>query len=76
MEDGGQAFPGVEHRATRDGDHVEHWAESWSGMSLRDYFAAAALQGMLANPNIKSTVEFAPMAWKLADNMLKRRGDK
>ena len=43
------------------------------GMSLRDYFAAKALQGLLA-----STVEggyevFAEAAYKVADAMIKER---
>jgi len=38
MKDGGPAFPT---------DHVKHYP-SHSGMSLRDYFAAKALQGIVA----------------------------
>lgn len=50
-----------------------------SGMTLRDYFAAKAMQGMLANPKLekqillvgKSWIEES--AWKVADAMLKAR---
>ena len=49
------------------------------GITLRDYFAAKAMQGMLANPKLekqillvgKSWIEES--AWKVADAMLKAR---
>ena len=52
-----------------------------SGMTLRDYFAAKAMQGMLANPKLekqillvgKSWIEES--AWKVADAMLKTRSE-
>ena len=51
------------------------------GMTLRDYFAAKAMQGMLANPKLekqillvgKSWIEES--AWKVADAMLKTRSE-
>lgn len=46
-------------------------------LTLRDYFAAAALQGMLADSKLKaeySESEFALRAYRLADAMLKERG--
>jgi len=51
------------------------------GMTLRDYFAALAMQGMLANPKLekqillvgKSWIEKS--AWKVADAMLKTRSE-
>ena len=44
------------------------------GMSLRDYFAAKALQGMLAEPSLKATPEeFAQRAYMVADAMMKAR---
>jgi hypothetical protein len=69
-EDGGPAFPAV---------------GGWGGMNLRDYFAAAALQGQLANSNamqnlIKETgggdaftTKLSTACYKLADAMLKAR---
>ena len=49
------------------------------GITLRDYFAAKAMQGMLANPKLekqillvgKSWIEES--AWKVADAMMKAR---
>ena len=45
------------------------------GMSLRDYFAAAALQGLLARAASTYANEgsFADVAFKMADAMLKAR---
>lgn len=46
------------------------------GMTLRDYFAAKALQGMLAEISLKATPkEFADQAYKISDAMLKARAE-
>jgi len=50
-----------------------------SGMTLRDYFAAKAMQGMLANPKLEKQILLAgkswieESAWAVADAMLKTR---
>lgn len=53
-----------------------------NGMTLRDYFAAAALTGLIANSysdgvqkplSHATNVEMADMAYGAADEMLKRR---
>jgi hypothetical protein len=45
------------------------------GMKMRDYFAAKALQAMIAEPSLKATPdEFAQKAYQIADAMLKARG--
>jgi hypothetical protein len=47
------------------------------GMSLRDYFAAAALQGLLASPRRTGRAdEYARDAWDQADAMLDARERK
>lgn len=44
------------------------------GMTLRDYFAAKALQGLLACPEVRGKVwEFVDLAYEYADAMLKAR---
>lgn len=68
--DGGSAFPGP----FIDGGYD-------CGMSLRDYFASAALQGIEAsqgnNGHFISTVEkVAARAYELADAMLAARNKK
>jgi hypothetical protein len=45
-----------------------------TGMSLRDYFAAKAMQGMLSCDKSKGMFEdFAQSAYKMADAMLEAR---
>ena len=46
------------------------------GMTLRDYFAAAALQGILADGGGASWDDDAKNAFKAADAMLKAREGK
>lgn len=77
---GGQAFP----RQKRDYDgqnNVLQYQEE--GMTLRDYFAAKAMQGWLASygesdrhPALNDYEhQVASMSYKMADAMLKVRGD-
>jgi hypothetical protein len=62
IDDGGPAFP---HDS--QGFH-------YLGMTLRDYFAAAVLQGMLSDNRCNDTAEnFSDIAYKFADVMLERR---
>ena len=73
--DGGPAFA-YEHKEW-DADDRE-WRTHFihPGMSLRDYFAAAALQGMLAAVEDKSDMDptyVATAAYVWADKMLKAR---
>ena len=76
---GGPAFPFV-HEIESD-RHGMRAVYVEAGMTLRDYFAAKALQGLLANPN----QDYAPMAqsaldsvvhdaYRVADVMLQVRG--
>ena len=68
--DGGDAFP----NAGFDTDSA-FWSPS-TGMSLRDYFAAAALTGMAASfRSVDATAaDIAFDAYVLADAMLRKRG--
>jgi hypothetical protein len=47
-----------------------------TGMELRDYFAAKAMQGLLANPELGGCdpFEIADMAYEQAHVMLQARG--
>jgi len=66
ITDGGNAFA----YARSDTD------TSFPGMSLRDYFAAAAINGMLSALNPAATVSFkslAMQAYAIADAMLEQR---
>ncbi len=61
-KDGRPAFPVLE------GD------TQWLGMSLRDYFAAKAMQGMLSDSKLQGKMEeFAARSYAMADAMIKAR---
>ena len=67
--DGGPAFPISKDTVAPNGH---------SGMSLRDYFAAAALPECLAywrrlTPNAQDKITYTQMAYDAADAMLKER---
>lgn len=69
INDGGQAFP----RAVQFDDAFING----HGMTLRDYFAAAALQGCLASFELTGTLDaVASKAYAYADAMLKARESK
>lgn len=75
-KDGGPAFPNYEELSRFDeekGRYVDYYLPT-GGMSLRDYFAAAALQGSLANPQGYSyPSEAVRFAYEVADAMLAAR---
>ncbi len=60
---GGQAFP---------------FGTEFSGMTLRDYFAAKAMQGIISNPDDDwgDVKEVCELAYGYADAMLKARKQK
>ncbi len=68
-KDGGPAFP---HADLDDLDHIRGMK---SGMSLRDYFAAHAMQGLCAaDPDLALPADkIADLAYEQADAMLKVR---
>lgn len=86
ISDGGNAFPALEKFEQFDderGRYVEHYAPH-GGMKLRDYFAAQALIGVLANlsemdPNVRSgphsCERFARDCYRMADAMIAARGE-
>jgi len=68
MKDSGPAFPIFSDSAPHGGNAV------WGGMSLRDYFAAKAMQGMLAAyPHEQNPRDVSCDAYRHADAMLKAR---
>ena len=64
INDGGSAFPMGYHPEGGNNDHF--------GMTVRDVFAAAALQGNLIEPTA-SNDDVAKWAYSLADAMIKAR---
>lgn len=74
ISNGGTAFPTVNY--TRPGGVGMSIMTVEGGMSLRDYFAAKAMQGEMANPEAKFNAEQrANWAYEVADAMLKARGE-
>lgn len=68
-DNGGPAFP-------IPGAHMPNGEWMWgdNGMTLRDYFAGKALEGMLADSEVRGTPkEFAERSYALADAMLEAR---
>lgn len=74
---GGPAFPSLNPTMTGiDSDGTERWeTEPCGGLTMRDYFAAKAMQGMLANSRTEGTMaaDVIDAAWAVADAMLEAR---
>ncbi|HGM7154210.1 TPA: hypothetical protein ACKQE6_002757 [Serratia marcescens] len=74
-ETGGQAFPMLGNVGYNSDWQVEY------GMTLRDYFAAKAMQGILSNPSMIDSFDKSSFDWvaeranQLADAMLKARNN-
>ena len=70
---GGPAFPVHPDMAAQLGCVP---SSSDAGMSLRDYFAAKAMQALITAPNVRPMIEDGEVsgwAYKMADAMLKAR---
>jgi hypothetical protein len=78
-DNGGNVFPVITDIVTFTSDSPGYDIKSSNGMSLRDYFAAQAIQGILSN----STVSAQPLGWErmamcetayqIADEMLEAK---
>lgn len=80
LKDGGQAFPLPVAISPMGDEHI-----AYGGMTLRDYFAAKAMQGGLAGSHTWRDVDYIPKdgytimenaamcAYQMADAMLKAR---
>jgi hypothetical protein len=68
IKNGGLAFTfAYEDELTR---HVSH------GMTLRDYFAAKAMQGLITDEYwARTSLETAKKAYRFADAMIEERGE-
>lgn len=75
IDDGGAAFPIDSYMLNPNATEKE--IKEAQGMTLRDYFAAAALQGFLANSSNEFVmlrhVNLASEAYMVADAMLAKR---
>jgi hypothetical protein len=75
INDGGPAFP-CEEQIRCNGEVCD--IRKFTGMTLRDYFAAAALQGLMAEYDPENQLEhhIAKWSYEAADAMLKAREAK
>ncbi len=77
FDDGGSAFPN---------EGFNGWGQPETGMTLRDYFAAKAMQGFCANPSVFApngrngwtlvnctVVQLSEVCYGMADGLLKAR---
>ncbi|EPC6088462.1 hypothetical protein [Citrobacter freundii] len=75
---GGLAFPVPGYKYI-DEQYYTRFVKATTGMQLRDYFAAKAMQGILANPGQLDNVTDSATEWvaedayRVADAMLKAR---
>lgn len=69
-EDGGPAFPAPEAAKARFGSGNE---DMFMGVTVRDYFAAKALQSVILNVSFDSWPACAKAAYDVADAMLLER---
>ena len=75
-DDGGPAFPAPEAAKARFGDSNP---DAFLGMSLREYFAAKAMQGFSASPSMidsndsRAIAYVAAASYAMADAMLTAR---
>lgn len=74
-----KAFPGMDIRAQYEGTWDDKYLVPFTGMDLRDYFAAKAMQGIIANSDERSTwIEeinnwIGNYAYTVADAMMEAR---
>lgn len=75
IETGGPAFPAMDAR------QIGHNEYRYEGMSLRDYFAAKAMQSFITQGPVQNDLRFAAyaenmatFAYLMADAMLAARG--
>lgn len=71
IERGGYAFPTLTLQKRLESGEAAYITE---GMTLRDYFAAKAMQGSLASDDdINYSDKFAEWCYEIADAMIKAR---
>ncbi len=78
INDGGPAFP-CEEQIRCNGEVCD--IRKFTGMTLRDYFAAAALQGIISDASVPASSKkdgelVSRSAYEYADAMLKAREGK
>jgi len=75
INDGGPAFPALVVEGACDGIGSKEGVWHYPGMTLRDYFAAKAMQALIPSGQSIDSMKYAESAYALADAMLKARGE-
>lgn len=70
---GGPAFPIADPFVAKCPSNEQEALRLRNGMSLRDWFAGKAMQGLLASDVEATLAEFASRSYQVADEMLKAR---
>jgi len=73
INDGGPAFPTMTYDQVAASNGIGISVTDHPGMTLRDYFAAKAMQGICADPEMPTVERTAELAYRVADAMLKAR---
>lgn len=74
LKNGGRAFPCDSIVERDDNGHMHGKEVSSGGMTLRDYFAAKAMQGIISSDcNFGALSDLASDAYSISDAMLKAR---
>jgi hypothetical protein len=74
-----KAFPGMDIRAQYEGSWDDKFLVPFTGMDLRDYFAAKAMQAIIGKADDRSTTIEEVVLWvghyayKVADAMIEER---
>ena len=64
-------------REERMRDHLLTGGPAHGGVTVRDYFAAKALQGLLANSSLRGKMDnFVADAWCFAELMMRQRNKR
>ena len=74
-DDGGPAFPVRGFVADASGAFCGETVEN-KGITLLDYFAAAALPGLIARVDLLGWDGLAPQAYRIANQMLEARRER
>ena len=82
MKDGGPVFPEISGVYFKHGIHERQTLNCNNGMSLRDYFAAKAMQGFLSgfrspagiySEDATSALNISKLSYDIADAMIEER---
>lgn len=75
INDGGPAFP-VPEQDPLPGNMGMANIPTYTGMKLRDYFAAKAMQGLMSDSELHPDANIPEISYRMADEMIAERSKK